>query len=326
MGWLGPAKTAGLSDTAAKSVAARLRILVFIFGYFCFWELGSPAPRGRTPEIIETLSNLAAASPWVPHHREEKHRLLVTGAGFPLIKGVSNNGKATSLRTVMGFPVTRWSLVAEAAGEAEASLEALCRQYWQPVYAVARLAGNDVETAKDLTQGFFAKLLEKGWLADADRGRGRFRTFLVTALKRYMVNEWQRAHAAKRGGFAETVPLDAELAERLCANETSRQLSPDEVFDRRWALALLDAALRRLGAEYPEGEFAVLKGCLTAGRGETDYAELARRLATSEGAARVAVHRLRKRYCMLIRDEVARTVSSEKEVEPEMQALMAALT
>ncbi|MCB1132713.1 MAG: sigma-70 family RNA polymerase sigma factor, partial [Verrucomicrobiae bacterium] len=118
-------------------------------------------------------------------------------------------------RTAPGFPATRWSMVAGAAGEAEVSLEALCRQYWQPVYAVARLAGNDVETAKDLTQGFFAKLLEHGWLASADRGKGRFRTFLVTALKRYMINEWHRDHAAKRGGFAETVPLDAPLAERL---------------------------------------------------------------------------------------------------------------
>ncbi len=219
--------------------------------------------------------------------------------------------------------MTRWSLVADAAGEAEASLEALCRQYWQPVYAVARLAGNDVETAKDLTQGFFAKLLEKGWLADADRGKGRFRTFLVTALKRYMVNEWHREHAAKRGGFAETVPLDAEMAERIDANDTARRMSPDELFDRRWALALLDAALRRLEVECPE--FETLKDSLTAGRGEIHYEELAEKLGTSEGAARVAVHRLRKRYRALIREEVARTVSNTNEVENEMRALMDAL-
>jgi RNA polymerase sigma factor (sigma-70 family) len=219
--------------------------------------------------------------------------------------------------------MTRWSLVVEAAGDVESSLEALCRQYWQPVYAVARLAGNDVETAKDLTQGFFAKLLEKGWLASADREKGRFRTFLVTALKRYMVNEWHREHAAKRGGFAESVPLDAEMAERVSALETRRDLSPDALFDRRWALALLDAALHRLEAECPE--FAILKDCLTAGRGETDYADLADKLGTSEGAARVAVHRLRKRYRAVIRDEVARTVATEAEVENEMQALMNAL-
>ena len=251
--------------------------------------------------------------------------MLVTCEAISLIKGVTNDGGTTPLRTVAGFPVTRWSLVADAAGETEASLEALCRQYWQPVYAVARLAGNDVETAKDLTQGFFAKLLEKGWLADADRGKGRFRTFLVTALKRYMVNEWHREHAAKRGGFAETVPLDAEMAERIGANESSRQMSPDELFDRHWALALLDAALRRLETEYSAAEFTLLKDCLTAGRGEIDYAELAEHLGNNEGAARVAVHRLRKRYRALIRDEVARTVSNENEVENEMRALMEAL-
>ncbi len=229
----------------------------------------------------------------------------------------------TPSKTAAGFPVTRWSLVIEAAGDVDSSLESLCRQYWQPVYAVARQAGNDVETAKDLTQGFFARLLEKGWLASADRDKGRFRTFLVTALKRYMVNEWHREHAAKRGGFAESVPLDPEMAERVSSLETRRDLSPDALFDRRWALALLDAALHRLEEECPE--FGLLKDSLTAGRGETDYAELAVKLSTSEGAARVAVHRLRKRYRTVIRDEVARTVADENEVENEMRALMDAL-
>jgi RNA polymerase sigma factor (sigma-70 family) len=219
--------------------------------------------------------------------------------------------------------MTRWSLVIGAAGEAEASLESLCRQYWQPVYAVARQAGNDVETAKDLTQGFFAKLLEKQWLAAADREKGRFRTFLVTALKRYMINEWHREHAARRGGFHECVPLDAELAERVSAADSRRDPSPDALFDRRWALALLDAALLRLAEDCPQ--FEVLKDTLTAGRGETDYAALAVTLGISEGAARVAVHRLRKRYRALIREEVSRTVASEDAVETEMRALMDAL-
>lgn len=229
------------------------------------------------------------------------------------------------LRTFAAFPVTRWSLVAEAAGEAEASLEALCRQYWPPVYAVARQAGHDAETSKDLTQGFFSKLLEKGWLADADRGKGRFRTFLITALKRYMVNEWRRDHAAKRGGFAEMVPVEVEMAERIGAVETAASLAPDRLFDRRWAITLLDATMRRLGTEYPEKEFALLKESLTAGRGEIDYADLAEQLSISEGAARVTVHRLRKRYRALIREEVLRTVSSDIEVEDEMRALMEAL-
>lgn len=220
------------------------------------------------------------------------------------------------------FLTTRWSLVAGAAAEADESLEALCRQYWQPVYAVARRAGNDVETAKDLTQGFFARILEKNSLATADRDKGRFRTFLVTALKRYMVTEWRRDHAAKRGGFAQTVPLDAELAERVGSGD--RDMQPDRLFDRRWALALLDAALVRLESEMGR-DFAILKECLTAGRGEIDYALLSRQLGGTEGAARVAVHRLRRRYRAAIRDEVARTVADESDVEEEMRALMEAL-
>lgn len=222
------------------------------------------------------------------------------------------------------FLTTRWSLVANAAQEADESLEALCSQYWQPVYAVARRSGNDIEAAKDLTQGFFAKLLEKGWLEAADEEKGRFRTFLMTALKRYLINEWHSERAAKRGGFAEVISLDVELAERLDAGLQSQSLSPDELFDRKWALALLDAALARLEAETGE-DFLVLKDCLTASRGEIDYGELAATLKTSEGAARVAVHRLRKRYRAVIREEVAHTVANENEVEEEMRKLFEAL-
>lgn len=220
------------------------------------------------------------------------------------------------------FLTTRWSLVVSAAAEADESLEALCRQYWQPVYAVARHAGNDVEAAKDLTQGFFAMLLEKETLKAADREKGRFRTFLVTALKRYMISEWRRDHAAKRGGFSETLPLDTELAERIGSGD--RELSPDALFDRRWALSLLDAALRRLETEAGK-DFAVLKDCLTAGRGDIDYPSLAAQLGINEGAARVAVHRLRKRYRAVIREEVVRTVAEERDVDPEMRTLMEAL-
>ena len=144
------------------------------------------------------------------------------------------------------FPITRWSLVVAAAAEAEPSLEALCRQYWHPVYAVARRAGHDVENAKDLTQGFFAKMLDKGWLAAADQEKGRFRTFLVTALKRYMVNEWHREHTVKRGGFAEAVPLDTELAERIGVREGLHELSPDALFDRRWASPFVQRHLAEL--------------------------------------------------------------------------------
>ena len=222
------------------------------------------------------------------------------------------------------FLTTRWSLVANAAKEADSSLEALCRQYWQPVYAVARRSGNDIEASKDLTQGFFAKLLEKGWLEAADEEKGRFRTFLITALKRYLINEWHSERAAKRGGFAEVVSLDVEMVERMDAGLRSQSLSPDELFDRKWALALLDAALVRLEGETGD-DFLILRDCLTAGRGEIDYQQLATTLKISEGAARVAVHRLRKRYRAMIREEVTHTVAREDEVDEEIKKLFEAL-
>lgn len=219
------------------------------------------------------------------------------------------------------FQTTHWSLVVSAAAEADSSLEALCQQYWQPVYAVARGAGHDVETAKDLTQGFFAKLLQNDWLQVADREKGRFRTFLVTALKRYMVDEWRKENTVKRGGEHEILVIDEVLAEQL---EISG-LSPDQIFDRHWALALLDSALARLERE-SEADFALLKNCLTAQRGEIDYAKLALKMGNSEGAARVAVHRMRKRYRTVIREEVARTVVEDDEVQEEMSILLDALS
>jgi RNA polymerase sigma factor (sigma-70 family) len=223
------------------------------------------------------------------------------------------------------FPVTRWSVVVSAAAGADLALETLCRQYWRPIYAVARHAGHDVETAKDLTQGFFAKLLEKSWLESANHEKGRFRSFLATAFKRYMINEWHREHAAKRGGMVQVLPLDTELAERIEAREGRRLLSPQALFDRRWAHSLLNQAMQRLAEQWSAEQFEVLKPCLTADRGEIDYAELARRLGGSEGAARVAVHRLRKRYRAIIREEVARTVADEADVDDELRALMNAL-
>ena len=219
------------------------------------------------------------------------------------------------------FNTTHWSLVGNAAAEGDASLEALCQQYWQPVYVVARRAGHDVETAKDLTQGFFAKLLQQQWLKVADQEKGRFRTFLVTALKRYMVDEWRKEVAVKRGGGREVLQIDEEFAEQLEVSDSS----PDALFDRHWALALLDTALARLENESGP-EFPLLKECLTAQRGEIDYGDLAEKMKVKEGAARVAVHRLRKRYRTVIREEVARTVRVEDEVQEELEILLGALS
>ena len=230
------------------------------------------------------------------------------------------------------FATTRWSLVAAAgsgSGGSADALEDLCRIYWFPIYAVVRKSGKSRDDAMDLTQGFFEKLLEKRWLDIADDSRGRFRSFLLTALKRYLANEWHRERSAKRGGGCEFLTLDEGLAERLYATEGESARTPDELFDRRWALAMLDAAMARLDAEYRDAgrpeEFARLMPTLTAGRGETDYATLAAANGSTEGAVRVAVHRMRKRFRQMIREEVGRTVTSEEEVDAEMAELMRAL-
>jgi len=227
------------------------------------------------------------------------------------------------------FATTRWSLVrAAGSGQGDEALEELCRIYWMPVYAVVRRSGKSPDDAKDLTQGFFALLLERGSFAGADDSRGRFRAWLLTALKRHLTDEWRREHRVKRGGFQEIVPLDAELAERLYLVE-GQGTSPDEIFDRRWAVVLLERAMNRLAEEYRgSGRLAEhdhLLPCLTAGRGETEYAGVAAALGITEGAARVAVHRLRKRFRSLVREEVGRTVATSGEIDEEMSLLMQAL-
>jgi RNA polymerase sigma-70 factor (ECF subfamily) len=151
----------------------------------------------------------------------------------------------------------------------------------------------------------------------------------MVALKRFLANEWHRDHTAKRGGRSEAVLLDSHLAERLYQETGAHSLTPEQLFDKRWALTLIETALVRIESEYRDvessHEFRILKPCLTAGRGEIDYASLARGLSVNEGAARVAVHRIRKRYRSLFREEIARTVRDEADVDEEMRALMEAL-
>jgi RNA polymerase sigma-70 factor (ECF subfamily) len=232
------------------------------------------------------------------------------------------------------FVSTRWSLVlsaqAQDSPQAARALEELCRAYWFPLYAHVRPAGHAPADAEDLTQAFFARLLEKRWLDAADRERGRFRSFLLGALKHFLANEWDKARAQKRGGRAQVVSLDAPAGEeRLRQEPEAREASPDREFDRRWALALLDTVLARLEREYAAAGkarlFDRLKISLGADRQSLDYPGLARELALSEGAARVAVHRLRQRYRALLRDEIAQTVASPAEVEDELRQLFAAL-
>ena len=177
------------------------------------------------------------------------------------------------------------------------SLARLCGSYWFPLYAFVRRRGHSPEEAQDLTQAFFARLLEKNWVADADRSKGRFRTFLLSALTHFLADEWDRTRAQKRGGGAAALPLSFDPAEERYVQEPADPETPERIFERRWALALLDEVVSRLRAEY-EGEgkadlFTALHPCLVGERTALPYAELAQKLGTSESAVKSAVHRLR---------------------------------
>lgn len=241
--------------------------------------------------------------------------------------------RVSSSEAPQTFPHTRWSVVLAAkqrqSPESAAALESLCRAYWYPLYAYVRRCGQPPHDAQDLTQEFFCRLLEKHWLDAADREKGRLRTFLIVALKHFMAKEWRRASAQRRGGGHPPLPLDTTFAESRYATDTTTALAADEVFDRQWALTLLELTVERLRAEFaiagkPE-DFEALKGFLVAGREAMDYGAMAERLGISEGAARVAVHRLRKRFREVYREEIAQTLAEGTDLEGELRHLAAAL-
>ena len=231
------------------------------------------------------------------------------------------------------FVTTHWSLVVSAGRNdtphARDALEKLCRSYWFPIYAFVRRQGHNPHDAQDLTQEFFARLLEKKQLAGADPARGRFRSFLLASLKHFLANEWDKAKAQKRGGGQALIPIDVAAAETTCGIEPADHLTADKIFERRWALTLLEQVLGRLRAEYVcddrEKLFEQLKPTLTEASRTVAYAEIATRLGTTEGAVKVAVHRLRQRYREVLRAEIADTVASPGEVDDEIRNLFAAL-
>jgi RNA polymerase sigma factor (sigma-70 family) len=226
------------------------------------------------------------------------------------------------------FATTRWSIVGAAAGEddtlAREGLAALFQNYWPPLYRYARRLGHREQDAEDLVQGFFASLLEGSGLRLADPERGRFRAFLLVSLKHYMANEWRREHRQKRGGFAAHLSIDWQDAESGLSLDPADHRSPDKLYDREWAVALLDKVLTDLAAE--EEDFARWKPFLSVSSGNIRYAEIAEQFGMTEGAARVAVHRLRKRYRHRLREEISRTLVSGDLVDEEMQALFAVLS
>lgn len=229
------------------------------------------------------------------------------------------------------FHTTRWSMVLAAQQSTDlqkksSALAALCRDYWYPLYAFARRRGCSPPDAQDLTQAFFADLLGRH-ATTADPARGRFRSYLLGALKHFLANDWHRASTQKRGGGQVLVEWDALDAESRYAIEPADQASAETLYDRRWALGLLDRAMARLRTEFEaRGDlrtFDLLKGTLNGA--EPPRAQLATDLGMSEGALKVAVHRLRQRYRDTVRDEVAQTVNSPAEVADEMRHLLAVL-
>lgn len=227
------------------------------------------------------------------------------------------------------FPVTHWTMVQRAGEGSQADLEALCRQYWYPLYAYVRRGGHGPEDAEDLTQWFIAKLIEKRWVEEARGEACTFRSFLLIRLKRFLKDERAKAEAQKRGGGALHLPLDLEMVERRYASEPEgTQLSPDALFDRAWATSILDRVSTQLRQEFAdsgkEAEFDTLQSCLAWNENTKTYREIAQEIGRGEGWVKVAVNRMRKRFRKLLENEIARTVPAGT-LEDEIQTLTHAL-
>lgn len=232
------------------------------------------------------------------------------------------------------FATTHWSVVLTAGDHSSVraadALEKLCRTYWFPLYAFVRRKGYSPEDAQDLTQGFFARFLEKDYLAQVAREKGKFRSFLQASLTHFLSDERDRAHAAKRGGGKTIVSLDADEAEGRYRLEPANNLNAEKIFERRWALMLLDAARERLRAEYAAAghtrRFAILETFLPGEQGKRTYAEAAAELGVAAGTAKWEVHQFKKRYRELLRAEIAHTVSSPDQIDEEARYLISVLS
>lgn len=228
---------------------------------------------------------------------------------------------------------TQWSQVLAARDgsdtEARTALETLCQTCWPPLYAYIRRQGSDPEEASDLTQAYFAELLDKDLLADVDPGKGRFRSYLLATLRHFLSHERDRAGALKRGGGTHTLSLDTEMAEQRYASEPDTGRTPAEVFERRWAMTVLGRALARLRQESTSAEqhqrFELLKPYLTGEEPKKTYREAGLELGISEPAVRQAVHRLRRRFGQVLRDEIADTVAGEDAIDEEVRHLLAVI-
>lgn len=237
-------------------------------------------------------------------------------------------------RATYQFTTTHWSVVTSAGREvseaSSAALEKLCRAYWYPLFVYVRRRGYGEEQAKDLTQSFFAQLILRNFLCDANPARGRFRTFLLTAMRNFLANEWDHSQALKRGGGVEFISLDLAHAENAALHEPGHDCTPERLYERRWAETVLSKVLESLRAEFDGNSvkrFDVLKGFLTEQKGSSSYAEAARDLGVSPQAVKSAVHRLRQRWRELMREEIAQTVqaATSEEIDDEIRYLIQVL-
>jgi RNA polymerase sigma-70 factor (ECF subfamily) len=205
-------------------------------------------------------------------------------------------------------------------------MERLCLSYWYPLYVFVRRKGNSHEDASDLTQAFFAKFLEKRYLKSVDASLGKFRTFLLTSMTHFLTNEWDKTQAQRRGGGARVLSLDEAAADRRYQSEQVDHTTPETLFERRWAQAVMSVVLDRLAVETEEKRFEILKGFLLEEKGAVSYDEAAAQLGLSVSAITSAIHRMRARFRALLFEEVASTVDKPEEVEQELRHLLGALS
>ena len=238
------------------------------------------------------------------------------------------------MKSAREFRTTHWSVVLQAgtsdSPEQFSALERLCRAYWYPLYSFVRRRGHDAHEAQDLTQAFFERFLEKKYLADVSAAKGKIRSFLLAALQHFLANEWDRARAQKRGGGATLLSLNEGEAEERFHFEPPDQLTPEKAFERRWVETVLEQVLSRLRDECNEAghedRFEALKVYLLDEKGAVSFAEMARRLQMTEPAVKGLVRRMRQRYREIFREEIANTVADPKEVDEEIQHLIAVLS
>jgi RNA polymerase sigma factor (sigma-70 family) len=243
------------------------------------------------------------------------------------VNGEETTGKP---KVEAAFTTTHWSVVLNAAEktspEADRALAQLCEVYWYPLYVYVRRQGYNADDAKDLTQEFFSRLLEKNYLRTIDRQKGKFRSFLLAAMEHFLAKHWRDSHRLKRGGGHTILSLDDDTAEGRYRIEPAQEATAERMFERRWALTLINQALERLRGEFLLAKrlplFEALQPFLSGDRPDMTYAQSGAQLDMSEGAIKVAVHRLRARYGELVREEIAKTVASADEVEQELRYLI----